>query len=660
MRNFYKGVLILLLSLTFITPIATQEVLATGDLDVWWKLDETTSGGADSILDSSGNSITATPFGSGGATDKPQPNTGVAPVGFTNLRSLQFDGTDDYISTSVFPTIANSSTYTMSAWVKTSSSARGGILGYGSTSSSTPFITLQINHIGSGIVQAGVAEFTVRDQIGNVVNIYQDVSINNNSWHHVAGVRDGTNWYLYVDGLQKGTTSLTMGTVNVDRLSVGAIFFGSATPILPFSGQIDDVRVYNRALTSAEISNLASSIPSPTPTPTPTTNSTSTSTSSSSNSSTTSNIAACNDSAPSGSPDLFQIDPTGASVKLYFKTVTGANGYQVSYGTTSDANQFGDSFSYSGPLWILDRTINNLSPNTAYYFKVKALNGCNAGNFSQTLSTSVKSTTTSTKSVAPSPVLSRVIQEDKQNIDTLKKETAKTISQLPVIEKVVDKKIEIQKTELKIRHNIISYVVQQGDNLWSIATKLLGQGRSYADLLTLNTKSQIENQDARKLEITDSPNINVGDKLNIDASKLNPDEVAKLFPEQSPQKTGYDLDIKVLADAGTPLSGVNVTLHSTPRESKTDEAGVAHFSNVEGGKHQVFIAYNGYSGGGQSINVTGDNKNLELVMQIKLTEGFSSPKVLAVVIGMGGIIALLILLLLKSKKKSLKQLVSLG
>jgi hypothetical protein len=70
------------------------------------------------------------------------------------------------------------------------------------------------------------------------------------------------------------------------------------------------------------------SAPTPTPTPTPTPGG-----SSSSGLSTPSNqnIAApsCNDNAPSGIPDLFQVDTAGTFVNLNFTTVSGAQGYQI-------------------------------------------------------------------------------------------------------------------------------------------------------------------------------------------------------------------------------------------------------------------------------------------------------------------------------------------
>jgi hypothetical protein len=98
----------------------------------------------------------------------------------------------------------------------------------------------------------------------------------------------------------------------------------------------------------------------------------------------------CTNSAPVKNPNLFQIDPAGTYINMYYTSVPGSDGYQISYGLTSDANQFGDMLHYSGPDWILGRTIGSLAPNTVYYFKVRASNGCNTGAFSQTVKVKTK------------------------------------------------------------------------------------------------------------------------------------------------------------------------------------------------------------------------------------------------------------------------------
>ena len=72
-----------------------------------------------------------------------------------------------------------------------------------------------------------------------------------NTWTHVATTYDGANQRFYVNGVLVGTTART-GTIAVSN---GAIRIGgnaSSTGEF-FNGMIDEVRIYNRALTAAEI-----------------------------------------------------------------------------------------------------------------------------------------------------------------------------------------------------------------------------------------------------------------------------------------------------------------------------------------------------------------------------------------------------------------------
>ncbi len=345
--------------------------------------------------------------------------------------------------------------------------------------------------------------------------------------------------------------------------------------------------------------------------------------------------ASCTDLAPTQTPELFQIDGGYNFAVLNFKTVTGATGYQVSYGLDSSAQSYGDTFHYTGPFWILTRQINNLTPYAKYYFKVKALNGCNAGGYSQTLPSVINPAINYLDSV-PVPEINKVGEMPVGGlIDRVVEDSAKAISKVPVVETLVDKKIEIEKSEMKAKPSVLSYVVKEGENLWEIATEIFGEGRRYVDLIAQKTGDSIKN-------------LKPGDLVNINSEDLTAEQKEKSFPETS-TKDGYDLDVKVLAYGGKPLSGGKVTLHSTPRDAVTNNDGVAKFENVEPGEHKVYLAFNGYSNEGQSINVTGDNKDIELVMEIKLTDGLNSPKVKMVLGVMVAIIVVLVLIIFKNK-----------
>ncbi|MCL5410309.1 MAG: DUF2341 domain-containing protein [Patescibacteria group bacterium] len=612
-----------------------------GSQNVWtnnfagvWHLKETGSGAAGDYKDSTSNSNNSTNTAN-------QPTvTSSGQIGSAE----SFNGTSNYISVGNGSTL-NPAQFTADFWVNTST--------YGVNWN--VFLAKELWNTAKGWffyrAANGDLVFTRGGHDTPAPDIQTAIT---NGWHHVVGTYDGTTLQLWVDGSSGGTATVPLGVADTVPLFFGSRHQndGSAGNLDYGNGVIDEVNLSSTARSAGWITteynnqNSPSTFISaadqetyvaPTPTPTPT------SSSSSSSSSSTGTVSApsCNDSAPIGILDLFQIDAAEDKATLHFTTVTGASGYQISYGLNPDASSYGDKFDYQGSLWTLERTINNLAPNTTYYFKVQAVNGCNGGGFSKTASTTTgggQKTINQTNQTPETPA--------KVNLRI----TAQTVSQIPVVGNVVDKKIEVKKSEITSKPNFISYVVQQGDNLWSIATNFFGQGAKFTDIIAQNKKEypSLEN----------SPDLTVGWKLNIDTSKIAPEEIAKLFPEEAPkkpsyEKPGYNLDVKVLADSGAPLSGVKVTLHSTPTESITNQDGIAHFSGVAGGKHQVFLSFNGYNGGGQAINVTGDNKNIQLTMQIQLTNGFSSPKVLIVIGGMGAVILVLLFIILRRKKRFL-------
>ena len=71
-----------------------------------------------------------------------------------------------------------------------------------------------------------------------------------NTWTHLALTYDGTTLRLYVNGVQVGMLAQTGAiATSSSPLRIG----GNAPWGEYFSGQIDDVRVHNRALSAAEI-----------------------------------------------------------------------------------------------------------------------------------------------------------------------------------------------------------------------------------------------------------------------------------------------------------------------------------------------------------------------------------------------------------------------
>lgn len=80
------------------------------------------------------------------------------------------------------------------------------------------------------------------------------IPITSNEWHHIAMTYDGTTLTAYKDGASVGTDTGDL-THTTDRLLIGT---RDSLYSQYFDGIIDEVQIYNRALSAEEIRNLMS------------------------------------------------------------------------------------------------------------------------------------------------------------------------------------------------------------------------------------------------------------------------------------------------------------------------------------------------------------------------------------------------------------------
>jgi len=87
--------------------------------------------------------------------------------------------------------------------------------------------------------------------------LVSESGINDGAWHHIGLVWDGSCRHLYTDGAEVAKDAAALSySVNSD----GGLHFGASKDLDAgsfFCGLIDDVRVYNVALSAAEIEDLA-------------------------------------------------------------------------------------------------------------------------------------------------------------------------------------------------------------------------------------------------------------------------------------------------------------------------------------------------------------------------------------------------------------------
>ncbi len=70
------------------------------------------------------------------------------------------------------------------------------------------------------------------------------------TWYHIAGTYDGRKLEIYVNGILQSTL-YQQGT----QRPASGFYFGNGFSV-PFEGKIDDVRIYNRALSDQEVTDL--------------------------------------------------------------------------------------------------------------------------------------------------------------------------------------------------------------------------------------------------------------------------------------------------------------------------------------------------------------------------------------------------------------------
>ena len=132
----------------------------------------------------------------------------------------------------------NLSTPTYSAWIKTTQTGIQYIIDH------------DVYYGGSLILSNGALEF---NHSGATTTAITSTKVNDGTWHFVAMTFDGAYVRLYIDGALQGTFyGPSLGFLSFEDLYIGER--GNNGNF--FNGSIDDVRIYNRALSSSEITAL--------------------------------------------------------------------------------------------------------------------------------------------------------------------------------------------------------------------------------------------------------------------------------------------------------------------------------------------------------------------------------------------------------------------
>ncbi len=171
--------------------------------------------------------------------------------------SLELDGVDEYINCGkefIFD-FERTNAYTLSSWVKTSS-ANGSIISKMNTTNNNRGFDVYCNN--TGVIVANI----VHDLDSNAITVKGSTAIDDGEWHFIVVTYDGssnaTGVKIYIDDSLDNLTTLK-NNLN-DTIKNGANFsIGARAGDNYFSGYIDDVRIYNFALSQSDITWLNNS-----------------------------------------------------------------------------------------------------------------------------------------------------------------------------------------------------------------------------------------------------------------------------------------------------------------------------------------------------------------------------------------------------------------
>ena len=175
--------------------------------------------------------------------------------GFIGSGALRFDGVDDFVDFGSVPMF----THTLEAWVRTSAIPTSVQFFFGPEGTSTGGC-----HFGAGLLIAfgpqGAFDYVVGPEgCGNDVAITGGPPPLPETWHHVAGTWDGVTdtMKLYVDGCLVATGTQRYFDL-FPRVTAGALFsFQFSAPFFFFAGDLDELRIWDVALSAAEIATHA-------------------------------------------------------------------------------------------------------------------------------------------------------------------------------------------------------------------------------------------------------------------------------------------------------------------------------------------------------------------------------------------------------------------
>ena len=154
--------------------------------------------------------------------------------------------------------------FSVSFWMRTTSnSTEQSVIGNLNLVAGSAFargfeVGIRVVAIGSQAIQF----FLISNYPSSAIHVFSPVgSIAVNQWYHVAATFGGAGAAsvgIFINGLSQTITTLYDTLTTTSKSALGVAIGRRRDATIPFSGGVDDARIYNRALTLAEIRLLAS------------------------------------------------------------------------------------------------------------------------------------------------------------------------------------------------------------------------------------------------------------------------------------------------------------------------------------------------------------------------------------------------------------------
>jgi hypothetical protein len=166
--------------------------------------------------------------------------------------AVAFDGINDFIGVGQNLATTLGGTATLATWIRTSQTGNN-------TFWQAPGITgVEESGAGNDVFWGWIdASGRIGIQAGNAAGAKSANPINDNQWHHVAFTRDSATGQVrvYVDGVLSGSAVSEPGLKTTPFTSIGRIQDTAGTHAY-FEGRLDELQMFDRVLTQAEIQAL--------------------------------------------------------------------------------------------------------------------------------------------------------------------------------------------------------------------------------------------------------------------------------------------------------------------------------------------------------------------------------------------------------------------